>query len=197
IVLQVNSNKPEIWISENQLRAQAYSSMAFGAENIIWACYTAGWWHNQVLDDKGNKTQQYDKLKVVNAELHALSDEYMRFRNASTHFVGFKADSPWLAKLQNTKPVEALNTGIFRDVKAANGEELIIGQMVSRTADGSYALMVFAADDPMDKSNKTFNVTFRCDDFNVKAVGAPLTKKADGSYILTMKTCGGALIVAE
>ena len=37
----------------------------------------------EVLDDKGNKTQQYDKLKTVNAELHALSDEYMRFRNAS------------------------------------------------------------------------------------------------------------------
>ena len=197
IVLQVNSNKPEIWISENQLRAQAYSSMAFGAENIIWACYTAGWWHNQVLDDKGNKTQQYDKLKVVNAELHALSDEYMRFRNASTHFVGFKADSPWLARLQNTKPVEALNTGVFRDVKAANGAELIIGQMVSRKADGSYALMICAADDPMDAANKTFDVTFRCDDFKVKAVGAPLTKLADGSYSISMKSCGGALIVAE
>lgn len=197
IVLQVNSNKPEKWISENQLRAQAYSSMAFGAENIIWACYTAGWWHNQVLDDKGNKTQQYDKLKTVNAELHALSDEYMRFRNASTHFVGFKADSPWLAKLQNTKPLEALNTGVFRDVKAANGAELIIGQMFSRKADGSYALMVCAADDPQDTANKTFDVTFRCDDFKVKAVGAPLTKLADGSYSISMKSCGGALIVAE
>ena len=31
--------------------------MAFGAENIIWACYTAGWWQaNQVLDSQGNKT---------------------------------------------------------------------------------------------------------------------------------------------
>ena len=77
------------------------------------------------------------------------------------------------------------------------GAELIIGQMVSRKADGSYALMVCAADDPQDTANKTFDVTFRCDDFKVKAVGAPLTKLADGSYSISMKSCGGALIVAE
>ena len=72
IVLQVNSNNKDKWISENELRFQAYTAMAFGAENIIWGCYTAGWWYNNVLDDKGNKTQQYDKLKRVNAEIHRL-----------------------------------------------------------------------------------------------------------------------------
>jgi len=30
IVLQVNSSKKDIWITENQLRAQAYSALAFG-----------------------------------------------------------------------------------------------------------------------------------------------------------------------
>ena len=150
-----------------------------------------------MLDEEGNKTEQYDKLKVVNAELHALGSEYMRFRNASTHFVGFKADSPWLAKLQDTRPLEALNTGVFRNFKAPNGEELIVGQMVSRKADGSYALMICAADDPMDTANKTFDVTFRCDGFKVKSVGAPLTQLPDGSYSLSMKSCGGALVVAE
>ncbi|MBQ7915173.1 MAG: hypothetical protein IJ315_00110, partial [Firmicutes bacterium] len=69
IVLQVNSKHKEEWISENNLRFQAYTAMAFGAENIIWACYTAGWWHNQVLDEKGEKTQQYEKLKKVNGEI--------------------------------------------------------------------------------------------------------------------------------
>ena len=192
-----DSHKIGIVLVQLQLRVQAYSSMAFGAENIIWACYTAGWWHNQVLDEEGNKTEQYDKLKAVNAELHALSCEYMRFRNASTHFVGFKAASPWLAKLQDTKPLDVLDTGVFRNLKASNGEELIVGQMVSRKADGSYALMICAADDPMDTANKMFDVTFRCDDFKVKSVGAPLRQLPDGSYSLTMNSCGGVLVVAE
>ena len=69
--------------------------------------------------------------------------------------------------------------------------------MVSRLEDGAYALMICAADDPLDKANKTFDVTFRCDDFRVQAVGAPLQRQADGSYILSMKSCGGALLVAE
>ena len=34
IVLQVNSNKPAVWITENQLRFQAYTAMAFGTESI-------------------------------------------------------------------------------------------------------------------------------------------------------------------
>ena len=78
IVIQVNSNDKSKWISENELRFQAYTAMAFGVQNIIWGCYTAGWWYNQVLDDKGNKTQQYDKLKTVNAEIHHLSIPYMK-----------------------------------------------------------------------------------------------------------------------
>ena len=89
IVLQVNSSRPEEWTSENRLRFQAFSAMAFGAENIIWACYTAGWWHNQVLDSQGNKTEQYEKMKTVNAEIKTLGVPYMKYRRVSTHLVGF------------------------------------------------------------------------------------------------------------
>ena len=44
--------------------------MAFGAENIIWACYTAGWWSNQVVDENGEKTQQYAKMQKINDCVH-------------------------------------------------------------------------------------------------------------------------------
>lgn len=196
IVLQVNSSRENEWMSENMLRAQAYSSMAYGAENIIWACYTAGWWHNQVLDGNGNKTQQYDKLKAINEELHGYSDDYMRFRNVSTHFVGFAPDSQWIRRAED-KPVDELNTGIFMGVKAENGEELIIGQMVSRDNDGSYALMLFGADDPMDKEYKDYNVTFRCDGYKVRCTGAPISQNPDGSYTVALGSNRGALVIAE
>lgn len=199
IVLQVNSNKPEKWISENQLRFQAFSSMAFGAENITWACYTAGWWHNQVLDDRGEKTEQYDKLKKVNAEIRVLADEYMKYRRVATHFVGFEG-SEWM-KAVKQEPIAALNTGVFTDVRAVNGEELVVGQMISRKETEDYALFICGADDPMDAAPKTYTVTFRADDRCVKAISnegeLPLTKQADGSYAFEMKSCGGVLITAK
>lgn len=199
IVLQVNSNKPEKWITGNQLRFQAFSSMAFGAENITWACYTAGWWHNQVLDDKGEKTEQYEKLKKINAEIRVLADEYMRYRRVSTHFIGFE-NSDWLSRV-NQKPIASLNTGVFTDVHAVNGEDLVVGQMVSRKETEDYALFLCGADDPMDVNPKTYTVTFRADEREVKAISnegeLPLTKQEDGSYAFEMKSSGGVLITAK
>ena len=184
IVIQVNSLHPDIWLSVNKLRFQAYASMSFGAENITWACYTAGWWHNQVLDENGNKTEQYEKLKKVNAEIHAMGDEYMKFRRVSTHIVA----------------ENSLKTGVFMNVKAENGEPLVIGQMVSRKNDGSYALMICPADDPMDKAEKEYKITFSVRDFEVSAIGGNGVKKLekDGeNYTLTVRSNEGVLVVAK
>lgn len=200
IVLQVNSYDPEVWISENQLRFQAYSAMAFGAENITWACYTAGWWNNQVLDSEGNKTQQYEKLKKINAEIRTFGEEYMKYRRTATHFVGFEG-SPYLEKLENTQPVAELNTGAFQGVHAENGESLLIGQMVSRNNDGSTALFICGADDPLDENNKTYTIVFRADGMEVSAFGpngpVPVTQATDGSCSLEISSCSAVLITAK
>ena len=199
IVLQVNSNKPAEWMSENNLRFQAYTSMAFGAENIIWACYTAGWWHNQVLDDKGEKTEQYDKLKKINAEIRTLADEYMKYRRVSTHFVGFE-DHPHMDAVQQAA-IPSLSTGVFLDVKADNGAPLVVGEMVNRNADGSVALMVCAADDPYESDPKEYNITFRAPDRCVRALGGDgyktVTHLGDGIYAVAVKSNEGVLITAR
>ena len=205
IVLQVNSNKPAEWISENNLRFQAYTSMAFGAENIIWACYTAGWWHNQVLDGEGNKTEQYDKLKKINAEIRTLADEYMKYRRVSTHFVGFgglacEAGHPDMAAVQQ-EAIASLSTGVFFDVKADNGAPLVVGEMVNRNADGSVALMICAADDPHETDPKEYQITFRAPDRCVRALGGEgyktVTDLGDGVYAVAVKSNEGVLIMAR
>ncbi|MBQ7910990.1 MAG: hypothetical protein IJ363_09425 [Clostridia bacterium] len=199
IVLQVNSNKPAEWMSENNLRFQAYTSMAFGAENIIWACYTAGWWHNQVLDGEGNKTEQYDKLKKINAEIRTLADEYMKYRRVSTHFVGFEGH-PHMAAVQQ-EAVPSLSTGVFFDVKADNGAPLVVGEMVNRNADGSVALMFCAADDPHETDPKEYNITFRAPDRCVRALGGDgyktVTDLGGGVYAVAVKSNEGVLIMAR
>lgn len=199
IVLQVNSSREAEWITENQLRFQAYSALAFGAENIIWGCYTAGWWYNQVLDENGEKTQQYDKLKAVNAELRTLGGAYMGYRRVSTHFVGFQ-DDPVMDKVRQA-PVSALNTGIFSGLREEKGGSLLVGQMVSRAGDGSYALMVCNAADPLDTAASTAYVRFKADGRQIRIItgAGEITpqRQADGSYRFPLPSCAGALVIAR
>lgn len=195
IVLQVNSNRAAEWITENGLRFQAYTAMAFGAENITWACYTAGWWHNQVLDEKGEKTEQYDKLKTVNGEIRTIGEEYMKYRRVSTHFVGFEG-TDWLSGVgQESRP--ALSTGVFAAVTA--DDPIVVGEMVSRTGD-SRALMIASAGDPYDKAPGDVTVTFRCCGRKITAIGGngklPV-EQCDGRYKVTIPKNGGVLITAE
>ena len=129
---QVNSSYGELWLSENMLRFQAHLAMAYGAEQIDWACWSRedrdedpdmpgliGWWTNNVLDLSGARTQQYEKLKKVNAELHALGERYMRYRNVGTRRIGENA--------------------------------FTVGDMVARDGSGRRALFVVACGDPMDE----------------------------------------------
>ena len=200
IVLQVNSKFPDRFTTTNQLRFQAYSAMAFGAESIIWACWTAGWWNNQVLNANGEKTEQYEKLKTVNRELHSIGEQYMKYRCVSTHFVGFEEEHKDL-HLLTQKPIKKLNTGIFFDVQEKSGAPLVIGQMVSRENDGSYALMICAADDPRDKNNGNNTVTFRTNSRSARLCTAdgvkPLTADENGYFSFPLSSCHGALIIAE
>ena len=198
IVLQVNSHLPEKWMSENNLRFQAYTSMAFGAENIIWACYTAGWWHNQVLDDQGNQTEQYGKLKRVNAQIRTIADEYMKYRRVSTHFVGYEGHPDMNCVQQES--IESLSTGVFFDVKSDNGAPVLVGEMVSRTNDGSAALMICAADDPYEKEPKEYQVTFRAPNRCIRALGGEGYKTVTdlgGVYAVTVRSNEGVLITAR
>lgn len=200
IVLQVNSYRPEVFISENELRFQAYTALAFGAEVITWACWTAGWWSNQVLDDKGEKTEQYEKLKAVNAELHALSEMYMKYRRTQTHFVGF-AGTSWLGDLAQTNE-DAVNTGVFRDVRALDGAPVVVGEMVGRHDGAKKALFIAAADDPYDAHPQDRTVTFTVDpERTVTAYSGqgrvPVVRDADGVCTVTLSPCGGVLITAD
>ena len=161
IVLQVNSHVPQGFMTENMLRFQAYSAMAFGVEAITWACYTAGWWYNQVLDENGEKTDQYDRLKKINAEINTISPLYMEYRVTDTHFIGFNGENAAdIAGSESIKTRDYLSTGYVRDLRAEDGLGLIAGEMVSKT-DGSRALFIFAADDWKDEHPGNRIVTFK------------------------------------
>ena len=141
-VLQVNSSDPDCWISKNQLRFQAFSAMAFGAEKISWACYTAGWWHNQVLDSSGEKTQQYEKLSIINQEIKTLFQLRKNYTHCTTHFIGLDFSNHWITHL-----------------KTASDELLLAEELVDSKTQGN-ALFLLPCSDPYDQNPHSLTLTF-------------------------------------
>ena len=191
IVLQVNSHREDVILSTNQLRFQAYTAMAFGAEVISWACYTAGWWHHQVLDSQGNKTEQYTKLQCVNREIHTIADAYMCYRNVATHFIG-KVD--WLQRA-----AVSFSTDRIINLREENDLPLVIGEMVSREQGGGQAVMLCPIDDPMDCESHVYHLHFSADgDDNITAFDGngihAVEKCADGTYELKLTSNQGVLL---
>ena len=198
---QVNSCVPKLWISENMLRFQAYSAMAFGAESLAWSCYAPGWWSKNVLTADGEKTEQYAKLKAVNAELHRIGPAYMRFRNKATHFVGFDDGCVDLAGTP-IRPVASLDAGSFLGLCANDGGKLIVGEMAARKDGGGDAVLICAADEPYDKTFKMRAIRFRIKDgCEVHAIGGqgpfPLTRAEDGTFSFKMSSSAGVLLMAN
>ena len=194
-VPQVNSRHGLPPTSENRLRFQANAALSFGAEAITWACWCGGWWTNNVIDVTGKQTEQYGKLKRVNAELKQIGPQYMRFRNVATRLVGFASNSPWRPSLPYL--------GAPADpgyVKASNGAPLIVGEMVARDpVRGERAFFVTAADDPADAHPATFDIVFNVKAKCVEAFGGngviPVTRRQDGSCSVPLASCQGVLIV--
>lgn len=197
MVLQVNSHQPDRWISEKQLQFQANCALAFGARTIIWACYCAGWWYNHVLDKQGNKTQQYDKLRRVNARLHAIGETYMQYQHLDTCFIGEFA--PEEIAGAGAKKEDRLNTAFFSDLHA-QGEKLIAGVMTPYKGE-SEALFIVSADDSQDPQSRKHEVTFRSKVQRVYIVDAAGEKEliggVDGTYSFELASCQCAMLIAE
>ena len=158
VTVQVNSSKQEEWISLNQLRFQAFSALAYGAENITWACYSWGWWYNQVLWGNGDKTQQYDKLQQVNRELHALSPNYMKYKNDSTFCIGFEGTTMLDGSGMETSPV--YNDESIKELSAPLCP-LLVGKMSRRDGRRGHALFLCPASDPYDIHPEPLRHTLR------------------------------------
>lgn len=207
IVLQAASGRSREDVNDigaNKLRYQANAALAFGVETILWATYSPGWWTNAcVLAANGEKTVQYERLKTVNAELHRVGPDYMRFRNTATHYVGFPEGCDDLKGVP-VKSFASLDTGYFQNVRAEDGDRLVIGQMVERVPSGreAVALFVCAADDPYDTDCKKRKIVFKPGEGRrVKVVGGngelPVAVAEDGTMSFEIASSGGALVISE
>ncbi|MBO4298518.1 MAG: hypothetical protein J5998_06940 [Clostridia bacterium] len=191
IVLQVNSNRPSEWMSLSQLRHQAYTALAFGARSINWACWTAGWWHNQVLDDAGRPTRQYARICAVNRELHAMGARYMRYRNRATHFIGSIPADRLAGVGQAAEP--GFSAGSFRDVRVEEGFGAVIGHMTD--ADGARdALMAADVSGREEAAYLRFRKAGLKPAALLNGLPVPVLRVGPDEYRVRLEPCSGLLI---
>ena len=196
MVIQVNSNRPEKWLSADMLRHQAFSSMAHGAVSLNWACWTAGWWHNEVLDKQGVKTEQYEKLKKVNAEVRRLEPLYMKYRNIRTVFVGSAADDAIVAS--GTDHAASFSCLAFGAVKTGEGENVVLGEMESREGDSRAIFAADVTDPAFTSSGATRTLSFRAfPGWRYRTVGnVPVTVVREGDSVRILYPAYGAVMIA-
>jgi hypothetical protein len=184
--------------SLNRMRYQAYTALSYGATVINWACYTAGWWFNQILDTEGNKTEQYEKLKAMNAELHAISDIYMEYRNTATHLMNFDGES-WAGDFPLINWSSKLDLGFVRDLRAPDAK-LTVGEMVHKEDANKRAIFICNASDPMDECGSAATVSFTSYGRRVKlhsgAGEIKLSKEGD-TYSFELESNRGVMITFE
>ncbi len=188
IVLQVSSDIADKWISEQQLRYQAYSAMTFGAKVIHWACYTAGWYKLHVVDSEGNLTEQYEKLQTVNLEIKDLANVYMRYTCKDAGFIS--------VKYQGVEPVNdefkeeddgVIEQSSLSDVKSSPGSSILMGTFEKNVGEGT-AFMFTNVTDYLCEEEQDARILFKTVDSNVDVIAyagdsvSRLTADNDGYY---------------
>lgn len=204
----VNAQQEAFSVTEQMMRYQAYTAMAFGVQKLFWACWSPGWWYHNVLDKEGNRTSQYERLKKVNGEIHAFCDEYIRYRRVNTQFTGFTGRAAqWLAPCedvyypqQNFNTPAPLSTVFFTEIAAEDELPLIVSDFEPRIPDRSRALFLCAADDPWDENPVERTVRFKTPR-KVRVVGGqgeiPCNKGTNGVYAIKLRSNSGVFVIGK
>ena len=215
IVLQANSvNQGDTIsyekLSTEQLRYQVYGSLAFGVQEISWACWTPGWWHNNVYEN-GQYTEQYDKLKTVNTELGYLAPVYMRYKCIDTEFISTthsrtisqkKPSIDWMFK-KNSDGV--LEQSTLTDIETSSDSSILLGAFEKRLGNGNAFMFTNVTDFHCKEDSKTVDswVRFKTNNKNVQLTAYThncayvLTPDENGVYLIYIPNGEGVFVTAE
>ncbi len=213
-VPQVNSGYEEVYVSTQQLRYQVYNSMAFGVKALNWACWTAGWWYNNVVDGDGNFTEQYEKLKTVNNEIKTLSPIYMRYTNKDSQiatvfqtYMNYNQDNILPDYIDND-----LEQNTLKNITISEPSTVVIGYFEKNIGDGTAFMFSNATDNYCGQrySNQKFfdegqdaKVKFTLNDPNAEVIAYhkdtayPLTPDENGVYSISVPNGEGIFVTID
>ena len=184
--------------------------MAFGVQEISWACWTPGWWHNNVYEN-GQYTEQYDKLKTVNTELGYLAPVYMRYKCIDTEFISTthsrtisqkKPSIDWMFK-KNSDGV--LEQSTLTDIETSSDSSILLGAFEKRLGNGNAFMFTNVTDFHCKEDSKTVDswVRFKTNNKNVQLTAYThncayvLTPDENGVYLIYIPNGEGVFVTAE
>ena len=194
--------------TEEQLRLQLYSALAFGADSLSWWAYTtANGIYDAAIDKDGNTTGVYTSIQNVNNELASFGSLYQDYTwkgvimsSPSKGFFGYGADAQYNA-YQKVKDesvfqkylLSASDTQSFSSI-SGSGSNYIVSVMEDEDGAEGFVVVNYSA----IKDNKTLKLTFKANEQGNYAIyksGAMETVEIGTSgYTLTLAPGEGAFI---
>jgi hypothetical protein len=118
-ILLVTPHGPYRDPTEEDLRWQIYTSLAYGARGILYFTYWTPrdetWhFHNGILDEQGRRTDHYKAVQRINAELNALAPTLAQLRSEGVYQAG--------SMPPGTTPLPAGGT-----VREVRGGDVVVG----------------------------------------------------------------------
>ncbi len=210
-ILQVNSaNSTKITtggytMTEEMLKFQGYTSMAYGAKCIAWACWPMWWWDYNVLNNDRNLTPLYAELQAANADLQALEPVYMRYSSVSAAAHCGTESPQFDTTLQNyarKNKISALKQTSLTDIVIPETDDVIIGHFKKNVGEGE-AFMLVGCNSVIFDEEVSSTVTFKTAkaDASVvaydKGIATKLTPDANGVYTVEIHNADAVFVTVE
>ena len=163
-ILQINQG-PGVseLVTEEQMKYQAYTALAFGSKYVVWANYARNWgggWHDAALDEQGNKRDQYYFMKNTNADLVAISPIYMRYTAKGQTMINANPDTSSVQFFGIEHPLEELEQKTITDLTVAEERDVLVGFYEKNVGEGEAFILVNSSDCYF-KSSYSTHVSFR------------------------------------
>ena len=187
--------------TEEQMRLQLYTALAFGADSISWwSYYPLNVVVDGALNADGTTTEVYNDMKTVNNELSTFGSLYKNYdwkgvimSSPDSGFFGIGADAQYKAykkvkdeSLFSQYLLSASNTSSFTSIGGSGSNHIV---SVMEDADGNEAFV--AVNYAAVKDNKTLSLTF-----TGKTIGQYAIYKNGEMQTVTIGTSGYTLTLA-
>lgn len=173
------------------IRWQAYVSLAFGTKAIIHACYSGGWWDrdSHLIDAAGNRTDTYYAAQTVDNELKPFAQIYGNYKNLGAYLVNGKSAA-------GTKYGFLMPVAESAKPAVASSNPLLIGCFEGK--DGtSKAYTVVNMNEPQNGLGAEVQLDFAgAQTITVYQKGVATIINA-GTCTLNLETCEGVFITVE
>ncbi len=150
-------------LSEGDLRWQAYSAIAFGADNLQYYCYSmprGNGYNYCILNEDGTPSVLYDYVKEINAEIQSFASVALAYDWDDALSVPGTVDRTYrISYLQYNKE---LDQKVFEDTKhyvsTQSTQDLVASRFISEQYGEAYMFVNFAK---AKSDNNIVNATFK------------------------------------